>query len=79
MPSLTCSMTEGEESVGAVDVVLVAGSPANLDGHVNMEQIEREQEHILVGHDYEKALRCIFVRLKLVVRAVDSRASAEEQ
>lgn len=34
IPSLTCSIMEGEESVGAVDVVFVAGSPANLSRHV---------------------------------------------
>jgi hypothetical protein len=37
MPSLTCSMREGfaSDSAGAVDVVFVAGSPANLDSCVS--------------------------------------------
>lgn len=37
MPSLTCSIMEGVdvESAGAVEVVLFAGSPANLEYHVS--------------------------------------------
>jgi hypothetical protein len=43
MPSLTCSMREGfaSDSAGAVDVVFVAGSPANLDGCVSEMSLVR--------------------------------------
>lgn len=78
IPSLICSITEGEGSVDAVDVVFVAGSPANL-GHMLGAVVERIHEaHILVRHDYKESLRGIFVGLELVVCAVHSRASSQE-
>lgn len=78
IPSLICSITEGEESVGAVDVVFVAGSPANL-GQMSRDVREGMGElHVLVGHDYKESLRGVFVGLELVVRAVHSRASSKE-
>lgn len=78
MPSLICSITEGEGSVDAVDVVFVAGSPANL-GHMLEDVVERTHEaRVLVGHDYKESLRGVFVGLELVVRAVHSCASSKE-
>lgn len=64
--------------MGAVDVVFVAGSPANL-GQMSRDVREGMDElHVLVGHDYKESLRGVFVGLELVVRAVHSRASSKE-
>lgn len=75
-------MMEGLESevAGAVDVVFVAGSPANLKGCVSHTlQTSRMVMDVLIGHDYKEAFCSILVRLQLVVGTVDSCASCEEE
>ena len=57
MPSLTCSIMEGVAlvSVGAVEVVFVAGSPANL---YCISQAPKEIDvgrSILIRHDHKEA------------------------
>ena len=46
IPSLTCSMMEGLESevAGAVEVVFVAGSPANLRDNVSHMSLARARD-----------------------------------
>ena len=88
--SLTCSMIEGWASAAAAAVVVVvgAGSPANLD----MSSVSREREWIpracwemgermdvLIRHDDDEPFGGILVGLQLVVGAVYSCASGEEE
>ena len=82
MPSLTCSMMEGLDSevAGAVEVVFVAGSPANLSGDVShASESNRMTINVLIGHDYKETLCSILIRLQLVVGAVDSCTSCKEK
>lgn len=82
MPSLTCSMMEGLDSevAGAVEVVFVAGSPANLSGDVSHAlESNRIIMNVLIGHDYKETLCSILVRLQLVVGAMDSCTSCKEE
>ena len=58
MPSLICSIMEGVEleSVGAVEVVFVAGSPANLCDCVSHRRSDIGLDtSILIRHDHEEA------------------------
>jgi hypothetical protein len=76
-------MREGfaSDSAGAVDVVVfVAGSPANLKGCVSdILLVHGIVLSLLIGHDYEESFRCVLVGLQLVVCAVYSCASGEEE
>jgi len=79
MPSLTCSMMDGDE-LGAVEVVFVAGSPANLRGNQpSISRVAEKDNTILIRHDYKETLRGKLVCLQLVVGAVDSCASSKKE
>jgi len=66
-------------SVGAVEVVFVAGSPANL---YCISQAPKEIDvgrSILIRHDHKESFLSELVCLQLVVDALDSCASSKEE